>query len=179
MESNIHITHSTTEADMANLLLAETGNRFLAGNRIMGYLRSLMGGIRSAKLRVAVNVASATGTITLSSHVATDTVTINGTTFTCVASGATGNQYNVGGSDTLTAAALAAAINASASMTDYVTATSAGAIVTITASRAGKLGNAITIAISAHGTASGARLTGGDNGAQTKSFYYGATDPTT
>lgn len=46
--------------------------------------------------------------------VAGDVVTINGLAFLCVASGATGRQFNVGATDTDTATNLVAAINASA-----------------------------------------------------------------
>lgn len=172
--SLVTVTHSEASADMQRILLAETGNRFLAGNLLMKYLRSLMGGARSAVVAIGVNAAKATGTVTLSSHVATNTVTINGTAFTCVASGATGNQYNVGADDTETAANLAAAINASSDLTDLVTASSALGVVTVTAASAGKLGNCITIAISANGSVSAARLASGDNGEATRTHYYGS-----
>lgn len=54
-----------------------------------------------------------TGYITLSGVVAGDALTVNGTTFTAVASGATGTQFNVGATDGATATNLAAAILAS------------------------------------------------------------------
>ena len=72
-------------------------------------------------------------TITLTSVVATDAVTVGETTFTCVASGATGDQFNVGIDDTATAVNLAAKINA----LEGVTATSDGAVVTVTADAPG------------------------------------------
>lgn len=53
------------------------------------------------------------GVAAFSSVVATNKVTINGHDFTAVASGASGDQFNVGVSDTATAANAAAAINAS------------------------------------------------------------------
>jgi phage tail sheath gpL-like len=117
----------------------------------------------------------ASGTFTLTSVVATDAISINGVTFTAVASGATGNQFNVGASDTITAANLAAAINASvtALVAGYVTATSAATVVTVRSTDYGIFGNQTLIA-SADGTivASGARLTGGavDSGAKTYTF---------
>jgi phage tail sheath gpL-like len=176
--SLVRITHNELEVDMVRLLHAESGNRFLAGQKLMRYVRSLMGGGRYAKVEVAINAAKASGTITLSSHVATDTVTVNGIVFTCVASGATGNQYNVGADDTATAVALAAAINANATLLLMVVATSALGVVTLTALYPGALGNAVTLAISAHGSVSAARMAGGDNGAQSKTHYYGSQDPT-
>ena len=72
-------------------------------------------------------------TITLTSVVATDSVIVGDTTFTCVASGATGNEFDVGIDDTATAANLAAKINALAG----VTATSDGAVVTVTSDAPG------------------------------------------
>jgi hypothetical protein len=51
-------------------------------------------------------------TLTLTGVVVADTCTINGTTYSAVASGATGNQFNVGGNDTATAANLVTAFNA-------------------------------------------------------------------
>nr|MBA3777403.1 hypothetical protein [Betaproteobacteria bacterium] len=117
----------------------------------------------------------ASGTLTLTSVVATNTVTINGVTFTAVAAGATGNQFNVGGTDTITAANLAAAINASvtALIPGYVVATSLATVVTVTSAFPSIGGNQTTIA-SGQGTivASGARLAGGaaDPGAKQYNF---------
>jgi hypothetical protein len=51
------------------------------------------------------------GYILLSHMAANDTVTINGVTFTCVASGASGKQFNVGTHDSNTATNLATVIN--------------------------------------------------------------------
>lgn len=112
---------------------------------------------------IASGGIQASGTITLSSSVAADTVTINGTVFTEVASGATGNQFNHGASDTITAANLAAAINASttANILNNVSATSAAAVVTILSKTQGTIGNFQTIAISAHGSVSGSGLLAG------------------
>ena len=59
----------------------------------------------------AINNGSPAGTITLSSVIAGNSVTINGVILTCVSSGASGQQFNVGASDTITAANLAACID--------------------------------------------------------------------
>ena len=63
-------------------------------------------------------------------HTADETVIWNSLTWTAKASGATGRQYNVGVSATLTAAAFAAAVTAHADGDDYEV-TSDGATVTI------------------------------------------------
>lgn len=72
-------------------------------------------------------------TITLDTVVPTDEVGVNGTTFTAVASGATGNEFNVGTDDAETAVNLAAKITAMSG----ITATSDGAVVTVTADQPG------------------------------------------
>jgi len=111
---------------------------------------------------------------------ANDTIIINGVTFTAVASGATGNQWNVGASATLSAAALAAAINASATalISGYVTAEAVSGVVTITAAKAGRNGNCMTLAEGVDGlthmAVSGARLTGGTDGTEITHYFGGA-----
>lgn len=141
----------------------------------------LAGGIAQPIVYVTVEESEvkATGTITLSNTgAANDTLVINGVTFTAVASGATGNQWNVGGTATLSAAAIAAAFNASATalVNTQITATSALGVVTISAVNRGYAGNAVTIAKGVDAgtvmTVSGARLTGGvpDSSAKTYSF---------
>lgn len=133
------------------------------------YVGGLSGGLQMADLDFFVGATQATGTLTFASVIATDAFTINGVSFECVASGATGNQFDVGGDDEETAANAVAAINASASALVSglagVTATSEDDVITLTARMPGVTGNAITIA-TGDGTItpSGERLTGGTNG---------------
>lgn len=75
---------------------------------------------------------TATITITHANLTAADTVTIGAAVYTAVASGATGNQFNIGADATAAAANLAAAINGSADLAGLATATSALGVVTIT-----------------------------------------------
>lgn len=175
MDTLIQITHNETQAEMQDVIVAEAANKFLFGKKLMSYVRSLMGGARSATVVLGVNAAKASGTFTGSTVVATNTAIINGVTFTCVASGATGNQFNVGADDTETMANLATAINASATalIDGYVTASSALAVCTITADKPGINGNCMTISATGAITASGARLTAGDDGAVTRTNYFG------
>jgi phage tail sheath gpL-like len=91
-----------------------------------------------------------------------------------MASGATGNQYNVGGSDAVTADNLAAALNANTTLDGMIVATSGSGVVTLTALLPGELGNAVTLAISANGSVSAARMAGGTNGATERTHYYGS-----
>jgi phage tail sheath gpL-like len=83
----------------------------------------------------------------------------------------------VGTDDDETAANLAAAINASATalVAKHVVATSAAAVVTITAKQGGHSGNAITISSpDTTITASEARLEDGDDGDTETTHYFGS-----
>lgn len=74
------------------------------------------------------------GVAVLASVVATNTLTVNGVVFTAIASGATGNQFNLGANDTDAATNLAAAINGSVSTgitTPGITAASFGTMVVV------------------------------------------------
>lgn len=110
---------------------------------------------------------AATGTLTFSAQPAVDTtVTINGTAFTFKASGATGNQVNIGVSTAATVTALATALNASVvSGVAEATYLGAGSVLNVTHDTEGHGGNAFTLAAAAgsNATASGATLTGGTN----------------
>lgn len=169
----IVVEHDETEANDLADLQAETGYVELAGLKLKNFIKMITSGIRPAVVQTKVNSVKATGTVTLSSHVATNTVTVNGITFTCVASGATGNQYNVGANDTETAANLAAALNANTTLDGMLIATAASGVVTLTALVPGELGNAVTLAISANGSVSAARMASGTNGTE-KTHYYGS-----
>lgn len=177
----ITITHDESSAEMSRLLSDES--KRLQCRKISNYLMGLAGGSRdgaSLDLQVSEGDAvAASGTITFSdTGAADDTVLINGVTFTAVASGATGNQWNVGADEIESAENLAAAIDASATalVAQHVSASDDGAgVVTITAVKKGTGGNAITIAEGVDAgndmAVSGARLTGGtDATANSDSF---------
>lgn len=147
-------------------------------NGLENMIAALIDGAQVGYSKLSAGLVQATGTITLSSLVATDTVTVNGVVFTCVASGATGNQFNVGGTDTITATNLAVAINASstAKVINVISAAAVAAIVTITAIQPGLQGNMNTIAISAHGSVSGSGfLTSGTDGDQITTNFGAAS----
>jgi len=69
--------------------------------------------------------------------VADDTVTIGGVVFTAVASGATGDQFDVGADTTATATNLTTALNANTTIKADYTATSANNVITLTEKIAG------------------------------------------
>lgn len=90
----------------------------------------------------------ASGTITVASIQANDTITINGTTITGKASPSGASEFDSDGSDTVVATAIVDCINAHSSFTGIVTATSALGVVTISAYVKGVIGNCITLASS-------------------------------
>jgi phage tail sheath gpL-like len=179
---NLNITTARSDATLQSAFETPGGKHEIC-QKISNFINSINSGNELAQdssnppsiaISIKGNATRASGTLTLASVVATNTCAINGVTFTAVASGATGNQFNVGVSDTATATNLAAAINASASslVSQQVTATSSGAVVTVYSKIYGVGGNTVTLTGSANITASGARLTGGaaDPNAQTISF---------
>lgn len=89
--------------------------------------------------------AKASGTATLVSVAAGDTLVLAGVMFTASASDNTGLNFLQSGTDTADAANLAAAINRYSQQT-HCSATSATNVVTITALEYGTAGNAITLA---------------------------------
>lgn len=151
----------TVEVSGSTSLLDPLAGGSTTRTKLRNFARLLKGlalgalpGSGSVRPLVRYGNSVASGTLTLSSASGTVGGTINGQAVTVTASGG----------DAATAAAIAAAINASAhaSIAGIVTATASGAVVTVYAAAAGAIGNAITIAASGTGvTASGARLTGG------------------
>jgi len=106
--------------------------------------------------------ARAAGSVTFAANPsASATVTIGGTAWTFVASGATGSQTNIGADLAATLTALATALNASADTNIKKGTYVATATALLVFARApGVAGNAITLAASA-ATVSGATLSGG------------------
>ena len=132
------------------------------------YIGNIADSAQDAYLIMAVGPVQASGTVTFSSLANNDTVTVNGVVFTAKTSGATGNvQFNLGANDTAAAANFVVKLNASTApnkIVNTILATSAGAVTTITMIPGGQVGNLGTLAISAHGSVSGANLTGGTDG---------------
>lgn len=108
---------------------------------------------------------AASATATLTSAIATDAVTFNGLLYTAVSGTPSAGEFDIDTSDTLAAASLANAINIDVrvgTIATGISATSASAVVTMTAVATGIGGNAITVT-SADGTIviSAAVLSGG------------------
>ena len=111
----------------------------------------------------------ATDAITFTTNPAAgQTITLNGTTVTFVASGATGNQVNIGASLSATLTSLLTLLQASADtqivkFTYNVTTNSQAPALELTAATAGTGGNALTVASTVAGaTVLTPTLTGGD-----------------
>lgn len=122
------------------------------------------------------NPVAATAVLTLASAIATNTVTIGTITMTATSTPTTDLHWEIdGASDTLDAASLTAAINANPTLSKVVVASSAGAVVTVTALQKGLVGNQIPIA-TAGGTItitdSAAFLTGGTGGSDSTLTVY-------
>jgi len=95
-----------------------TGSTHITAALISAANRNALANTVSAA-QIAANAAMGEGpwlatqydTLTLAGVVATDTCVVNGLIYTCVASGATGQQFNVGATDADTATNLATVIN--------------------------------------------------------------------
>lgn len=168
--------------DIQQRLLTSAFSKINQVNSLQNELNRIAGAVSNATVATVIddgNAVSATGTITLSGiNTANDTILINGSTLTAVASGATGTQFNVGTTAATQAANIASAINAAtnALINAQVTASALGAVVTITSAIPGVAGNAVTIAKGTDAgsvmTVSGARLTGGSAATNGSSVSY-------
>jgi phage tail sheath gpL-like len=157
----------TAGSDLCNKLLVLNNVSIANAFRNIGkWFEDVAIGARTFNGEVIANGVPASGTVTFTAIVATDTVTVGGVVFTAVAAGATNNQFNVGGSQAITAANFAAAIEASTTsgVQSNLSAVANGAVITITVEEPGTIGNFLSLAISAHGTVSAATLTGGTDG---------------
>lgn len=135
--------------------------------------KAAAGGINPSTLTFKTASAYSTATLTFTGVPANnETFVINGTTITAKTAGATGNEFNIGASATLTAAAIVtlfgtiAGPSGSVAKLKGITASSSAGVVTFTSVIAGVAGNGYTLAESmANCTA--ADFTGG---AETNSF---------
>lgn len=121
---------------------------------ICRYLRALNSGVRTGVQIIRRGHAiQGVANVTCASALAADTVTLNGVVFTAVNSGATGNQFNVGGTDAAAAASLAAAINGSvtAKVAGVMGASAASNVVTVFCLHPGITGTLATL-VSSNGT---------------------------
>jgi hypothetical protein len=165
--SVFNLTVTTNNNAVTKGLVPIAGDNYLPLTKIKHFFTKAVLGVWNSSTYVTTNMVAATGTITFSSIANNDTVTVNGRVYTAKTSGATGlQQFNIGGSDTAAATNFALAVNADTSIlvAGVVKAAAVAAVTTITSLVPGNIGNLSTIAISAHGSVSGANLTGGSQG---------------
>lgn len=151
--------------------MAKVGQATQNMQRICNMLNGMKAGVLRGEITVAANSANpvaASGTLTLTSAVATDAVTIGAITLTASSTPANENQWEIDGADNAAdAASLAACINVHSVLSKVVSAKSVGAVVTVTAIVPGAAGSQIPLS-SADATivASSAFLAGGAGGAE-------------
>ena len=153
---------------LQNLTNVSIANAF---RNIGRWFESIGIGSRTFKGFVHAGGTRAVNAVTFSSFVATDTVTVNGVVLTGRASPTLAAEFTIGATDALTAQNFANVINGSgtigvpaAKIWGVVTATVSGAVVTLTAVAPGAIGNLMTLAISAHGSVTGANFASGADG---------------
>jgi phage tail sheath gpL-like len=141
---------------------------------LSGYFGAAAEGAKTINIVCQSNGVAASGTITFASFANNDTITVNGVTLTGKTTPTLATEFAVGASNAACAINAAACINAqSANLAKQVIATASGAVVTVTANVPGTWGNYGTLAISAHGSVSGANLSGGTLGAVSSAISLG------
>lgn len=184
----VEVNTAKTEATLARDYERPVSSKYATVQAVADLVQSVSSGNQkgdnptppTVNVSIKEGATQATGTFTLTSVIATDACSVNAVGFTCVASGATGNQFNVGADDDETADNLVAAINGSATalLSGYVVASKTSsaaspAVVTITSTNYGIYGNLVTLGSSdATIVVSGARLTGGAADAGAKSYTF-------
>jgi phage tail sheath gpL-like len=137
----------TLKSSEAAELKGESGAPHESLQAIQNHLTALASGNAKGKVyaqSASADPVAASGTWTLASVIATDTASVGGVTFTFTSSPVAETDVEVDGADnTADAAALAAAVNAHSTISKIVTATSSGAVVTVTAKQRGVVGNFI------------------------------------
>lgn len=142
------LTTDLSSTELANRVQPESGKPKEMAVNAAALLKSIAGGVHRASIRVQKSSNSpvrASGTITLASVAANDTVVIGGVTLTAKASPSTEAQFSQAGTNTEDAASLAAVINAHSTLSRVVSATSAAAVVTVTCLVPGEIGNFIVM----------------------------------
>ena len=180
-QTTIVLTHvGESQQTVRDLLQKASSKARTESVAVARFFEGLSLGMRRASYTVKVDsgdAVAATGTITMSSFTAADTITVGTQVFTGSASPSGANQFLSTGGDTAVAAAAAVKINAHTSLTGVVSALAASGVITLTAAVAGLIGNQIPIAISAHGSVSAAKLTAGANATTTNgptTYHNGA-----
>lgn len=179
----VAIQTDRTIADLINKFETAGGKHEIV-QRLQNYVSSVQTGTEGAVaagqppaigFAILEQAVAAFGTLTFAASTAGDTFTVNSVVFTAVAGAPGANQFQIGGTNAQAAASAASAINASISprIQGYVTASSAGAVVTVTSAFPGISGNQTTLGQTAPRivrSASFLQNGAADPGAQTLTF---------
>lgn len=116
-------------------------------NNFINYLGGVSGGNYMADMAFKVGAVKATGTLTVAAggSTALQTCSVCNVTLTAVAANPAANEFVVSATAATQATNMAAAINASASLSGKVTASAALGVVTITSVVPGLLGNGLQL----------------------------------
>lgn len=164
VNSIIRLVVKADRNDATGMFKTQGGPASYYIRKLASYFGSIQVGAINANVVATPGMVFATGTITNTALAAADTITIGAQTLTAVSSGATANQFNIGGSVTITAANIVTVVNSHAVLSKVVSASSLAGVITLTAVVPGIIGNQIALAISAHGTVSGAFMASGAEG---------------
>jgi phage tail sheath gpL-like len=166
MSSKLVLSINTSEnsGDITPLVPVAAGAPELYIKAIRNLISKILTGAAWASIRVVQGAVSAVNAVTFSSIAAADTVTVCGTVFTGSNTPTTSVQFLTGTTDTLSAVSLAAKINAHSTVGKLVSATSTGAVISLVCNTPGLVGNFLTLAISAHGSVTGATFASGAEG---------------
>lgn len=157
-------TGGTLTNGLANLKNISIANAF---RNIGSWFQSVGIGSRCFNGAVFAGGTPATNAVTFSSFVAGDTVTVNGVVFTGSDTASTNVEILTGGTDATVAASFVSLINsasAPAKVLGVLQASAASNVVTLNAIDPGAIGNLYTLAISAHGSVTGATFASGADG---------------
>lgn len=169
----ITVKSEDTISDLERLLQIDGTKDKEGALALRRYFKDLHSGIRRGIVDVQVGTSApvaAVGTITLVSFANNDTLTIGAVTITGKSSPTTEAHFEIDGSDTADAAALADCINAHSILSKIMVATSAVNVVTVTMLQKGIIGNHIVLTASAHATI--VVPAGGTGGAQDAAVQY-------
>ena len=169
------IVMTATFDDNIELLVTPTSTPKVHAKKLENYFKSLGAGIRTAtyeQFTSATASVKATQIFTCATVVADNTLTIAGVVLTAKASPSGQAQFLRSADNTVQAAAIAACINANTNLSGIVTATSSAAVVTVTASLPGPLGNLVTTVGTVTTLAAGAATCTGGAGVTSAAVTY-------
>jgi len=141
------IDHETTGLQQIDQMGLRQNESRLSGQNLVNYFAGLVSGVRSAALLTfAVDAVQASSVLTFTGlPTAAQTMVLGNSTITARASGASGLEFNIGATATITATNFVNLVNTNATLSPRFTASSAAGVVTILVSVPGQIGNAVQV----------------------------------